>query len=86
MTQTTDRIEKQIILRAPRERVWSAIIDSRQFGTWFGMKLDRPFAPGATVVVKHFWRTEIPPVDRLAVTRQRRFGETMLTYLELEDA
>jgi 16S rRNA (guanine966-N2)-methyltransferase len=43
-------------------------------------------APGATVVVKHFWRTEVPSVDRLAVTRQRRFGETMLTYLELEDA
>lgn len=43
-------------------------------------------APGATVVVKHFWRTEIPAVDRLAITRQRRFGETMLTYLELEDA
>lgn len=43
-------------------------------------------SPGATVVVKHFWRTEIPSFDRLAVTRQRRFGETMLTYLELEDA
>jgi 16S rRNA (guanine966-N2)-methyltransferase len=43
-------------------------------------------APGATVVVKHFWRTEVPLIDRLPVTRQRRFGETMLTYLELEDA
>jgi 16S rRNA (guanine(966)-N(2))-methyltransferase RsmD len=43
-------------------------------------------APGATVVVKHFWRTAIPAVDRLAITRQRRFGETMLTYLEVEDA
>lgn len=43
-------------------------------------------APHATVVVKHFWRTEVPVVDRLAVTRQRRFGETMLSYLELEDA
>jgi 16S rRNA (guanine966-N2)-methyltransferase len=43
-------------------------------------------APGATVVVKHFWRTEIPAIDRLAITRQRRFGETMLTYLKLEDA
>ena len=48
--------------------------------------LEPRLAPGATVVVKHFWRTEVPPVDRLAVTRQRRFGETMLTYLELEDA
>lgn len=43
-------------------------------------------AQGATVVVKHFWRTEVPAVDRLAISRQRRFGETMLTYLEVEDA
>jgi 16S rRNA (guanine(966)-N(2))-methyltransferase RsmD len=43
-------------------------------------------APGATVVIKHFWRTEVPDVDRLAVERQRRFGETMLTFLATEDA
>jgi 16S rRNA (guanine(966)-N(2))-methyltransferase RsmD len=43
-------------------------------------------APGATVVIKHFWRTEVPEVDRLAVERQRRFGETMLTFLATEDA
>lgn len=43
-------------------------------------------APGATVVIKHFWRTEVPAVDRLSVERQRRFGETMLTFLATEDA
>ena len=43
-------------------------------------------APGATVVVKAFWRTEVPEVERLVAVRQRRFGETMLTFLELEDA
>jgi 16S rRNA (guanine966-N2)-methyltransferase len=42
-------------------------------------------APGAVVVVKHFWRTEVPRVDRLVPVRQRRFGETMLTFLEMED-
>jgi len=31
---TTDRIEKTIVLRAPRDRVWHAITDSKQFGTW----------------------------------------------------
>jgi 16S rRNA (guanine966-N2)-methyltransferase len=41
-------------------------------------------APGAMVVVKHFWRTELPPVDRLVAIRTRRFGETSLTFLELE--
>lgn len=42
----TDRIEKKILLRAPRERVWRALADSSEFGAWFGMKFDGPFAPG----------------------------------------
>ena len=42
-------------------------------------------APGAVVVVKHFWRTEVPSADGLVTIRQRRFGETMLTFLEMED-
>jgi uncharacterized protein YndB with AHSA1/START domain len=43
----TDRIEKHIILRAPLKRVWQAIADSSEFGSWFGMRFDGPFAPGA---------------------------------------
>lgn len=46
---STDRIEKQILLRAPRERVWSAVADSKQFGRWFGVALDGPFIAGACV-------------------------------------
>jgi uncharacterized protein YndB with AHSA1/START domain len=42
----TDRIEKKILLRAPLERVWRALADSREFGSWFGMKFDGPFVPG----------------------------------------
>ena len=39
-------------------------------------------APGAAVVVKHFWRSVPPPVRGLATWRERRFGETGLTFLE----
>jgi 16S rRNA (guanine(966)-N(2))-methyltransferase RsmD len=39
-------------------------------------------APDAMVVVKHFWRTELPEVAGLQLVRQRRFGETMLSFLE----
>jgi uncharacterized protein YndB with AHSA1/START domain len=46
---STDRIEKQILLRAPRKRVWRALADSTEFGTWFGVKFDGPFAPGARI-------------------------------------
>lgn len=43
----TDRIERSIVIDAPRERVWRALSDARQFGTWFGAKLeDQTFAPG----------------------------------------
>jgi uncharacterized protein YndB with AHSA1/START domain len=42
----TDRIEKKILLRATRNRVWRALADSTEFGTWFGVKFDGPFTPG----------------------------------------
>ena len=45
-------------------------------------------APGARVVAKHFWR-DTPPavVGLLASERERRFGETALTfYRRVEDA
>jgi uncharacterized protein YndB with AHSA1/START domain len=46
---TTDRIEKEIVVRAPRSRVWRALTDAEQFGAWFGIKLEGAFAPGAHV-------------------------------------
>lgn len=42
----TDRIEKKVFLRAPLARVWRALSDSADFGHWFGMRFDAPFAPG----------------------------------------
>lgn len=48
-TPSTDRIEKRIVLRASRSRVWRAITNAEEFGTWFRMKLDGEFAEGATI-------------------------------------
>lgn len=45
----TGRIEKQILLNAPLKRVWRALSDSTEFGTWFGMKFESQFAPGAVM-------------------------------------
>jgi uncharacterized protein YndB with AHSA1/START domain len=45
----TDRIEKKVLLRAPRAKVWRAISDSVEFGTWFGMRFDGPFQVGAAM-------------------------------------
>jgi uncharacterized protein YndB with AHSA1/START domain len=46
---TTDRIEKKILLRAPRSRVWRALTDAGEFGTWFRVKLEGAFAVGRRV-------------------------------------
>jgi uncharacterized protein YndB with AHSA1/START domain len=48
-TPSTDRIEKQITLDAPRSRVWRALTEVKQFNAWFGVALATPFAPGAEV-------------------------------------
>jgi uncharacterized protein YndB with AHSA1/START domain len=42
----SDRIEKQIELKAPVSRVWDALTDYQQFGEWFRVKLDGPFVAG----------------------------------------
>jgi uncharacterized protein YndB with AHSA1/START domain len=45
----TERIQKKILLRAPRSRVWRAIAHPDEFGSWFGVNIDGPVTPGARV-------------------------------------
>jgi len=57
MKESSDRIEKTVLVRAPRERVWRALTDAREFGGWFGVDVAGAFAPGArldmTVTARH---------------------------------
>jgi uncharacterized protein YndB with AHSA1/START domain len=48
-SSSTDRIEKHIVLRAPRSRVWRALTDHREFGAWFQAVLETPFVEGQSV-------------------------------------
>jgi len=48
-TTVTDRIEKTVILKAPRSRIWKALSDAKQFGEWFQVKLDGEFKAGETI-------------------------------------
>lgn len=61
----TDRIEKRVVLRAPRERVWRAITNAREFGTWFGVEFDAPFAAGAIVPARMVPTKVDPEVAKL---------------------
>jgi uncharacterized protein YndB with AHSA1/START domain len=77
MTET-DRIEKTVVLQAPRSRVWRAISNAKEFGEWFGVKLDGAFAQGATVHGK----ITNPGYDHLALEFQieRIDPETYFAY------
>lgn len=78
MTTTPDRIEKEILIRAPRSKVWKAISDRTEFGTWFGAKLGSgSFKAGESVqgnitipqydhVVMHLELVDVEPESRLS--------------------
>jgi len=59
---STDRIEKKIVLRAPRARVWRALTDAAEFGTWFRVKLDGGFEAGRRIT----GRVTYPGYEHLA--------------------
>jgi uncharacterized protein YndB with AHSA1/START domain len=61
----TDRIERRILLHAPLARVWSAISDSRQFGSWFGVAFDGPFVANSHVTGSIVGTSVDPEVARL---------------------
>ena len=60
---STDRIEKRVLLRAPRSRVWRALTDAAEFGTWFRVSLEGAFVVGATVRGK----MKIPGYEHLSL-------------------
>ncbi len=62
-TSRTDRIEKRVVLRAARTRVWRAITNAEEFGTWFRIKLDGAFTAGRPVRGK----ITIPGYEHLTV-------------------
>lgn len=39
MNTSTDCIERQIHIKAPRTKVWRALADAESFGNWFGVAL-----------------------------------------------
>jgi uncharacterized protein YndB with AHSA1/START domain len=47
VAKTHDRIEKHILLRAPRSRVWRALTTPSEFGAWFGVRLEGTFRVGS---------------------------------------
>jgi uncharacterized protein YndB with AHSA1/START domain len=75
---STDRIEKRVLLRAPRARVWRALADAEAFGRWFGVDLAGSFAPGARIggKVTHEGYEHV----RLEITIEKMEPERLLSW------
>ena len=75
-TSNTDCIRKEIHLRAPLTRVWKALSDAQEFGTWFGMQ--GAFVPGQSV----FGRITHPDYEHihLELKVESMEAETLFSY------
>ena len=75
---STDRIEKKVLLRAPRARVWRALTDSREFSTWFRVQMAGAF----TVGVATKGQITIPGYEhvQLELTVERMDAEHTFAY------
>jgi uncharacterized protein YndB with AHSA1/START domain len=63
-TTQTDRIEKTVVLNAPRQKVWQAVSVAEKFGSWFGVKLEGSFKPGTPIS----GRLTYPKYEHLTMT------------------
>jgi uncharacterized protein YndB with AHSA1/START domain len=50
--ESSDRIERKILIRAPRSRVWRALTSAAEFGTWFRVRLEGDFIVGKRITGK----------------------------------
>ena len=80
----TDRIEKQILLHAPMERVWRALADSTEFGSWFGMKFDGPFVAGRALTGTIAGTTVDPEIAKAQKAHQGLKFEIMVETVDPE--
>ena len=78
MSESTDRIEREIVIKAPRARVWRAISDTTEFGKWFRVTVDGQFTPGA----KLSGHITYPGYEHLRwnVTVERMEAERLLSW------
>jgi uncharacterized protein YndB with AHSA1/START domain len=79
MSTSTDRIEREILIKAPRGRVWRALANAEEFGRWFGAALKgQTFAAGNHVQ----GRITYPGYEHLTldVTVERVEPERLLSF------
>jgi uncharacterized protein YndB with AHSA1/START domain len=80
MTQTesiADRIERSVEIAAPVARVWKALTDSAEFGTWFRAAIDGPFVAGRKSLGRMTypgWEDTVWEAEIVAIEPERYFA------------
>jgi uncharacterized protein YndB with AHSA1/START domain len=90
METSTDRIERQILLKAPLARVWRALSNAEEFGHWFGVALKgKTFVAGQPMQ----WQLTYPGYEHIVfeVVIERMEPEHLLSlrwhpYTALQDS
>lgn len=80
----TNQIVKKMVLKASRSRVWQALTDSAQFGSWFGMKLDGPFKAGHSINGQIMPTTVDPEVAKMQEPHKGKTVEFFVQSIEPE--
>ena len=80
---STNQIEKKMLLRAPIQRVWRALADAKEFGTWFGVKFEGTFKPGAQM--KGILVTTAVDAEVASMQAQYKGMEFSVTIEKMED-
>lgn len=79
MSTSTDRIERKIVLKATRARVWQALTSIEEFNSWFRVKI-----PGTQFVAgrKFAGRVAYPGYEHLMfeITIERSEPERLLSW------
>lgn len=73
----SDRITRTVEIEAPVARVWRALTDHREFGTWFRARIDTPFAVGETArgqMTEPGWEHAAWESKVVAMEPERRFA------------
>jgi uncharacterized protein YndB with AHSA1/START domain len=79
----SNRIEKYLELELPLSRVWQALTDYREFGTWFKVELEGPFLPGQTTrgrMTEEGFESVPFEVEVQRIEDQRRFSYSWHPY------
>ncbi|WP_394827648.1 SRPBCC family protein [Pendulispora albinea] len=81
---TTDRIEKRIVLRAPRSRVWRALTNAEEFSAWFEVSLEHQGTFRAGDAVQCRWSGHDPGCEGSTSPEGAQERGQLYTYMTID--